>query len=914
MGRNMLRIGSLRLAVRMLVVLVAAVVICPCEPCYGGESVRVGADSVSSRLERQLWLYPQEKVHVTTDQSRYVAGDTVWLRAWVVDASTHRQVTASRYVYLELSDPFGAVVGRVKLREQDGRFPGYMALDPELAEGDYTLTAHTSFMEGPGSGYFFRKRLGVVSAYAGQVVPEVAFGLDDEGRVEMTALLRDRDGGKHWYESMSVTTKSGKVREWRKSDGERRVRLSDEDAEAGSVLLSVDNYRKYISLPSPGGGVDVTFHPEGGYLVAGEGCRVGVKAIDRSGRGVDVSGVVRDSSGVVVDSFRTVHRGMGEFSFVPSEGAVYVAEVGGVGYPLPPVVGGVSSLHVDNSRKSSVTAVAVGAVPEGSVLVVHNRGRAVYAGGAAGGVPVRIPREYLGEGVVQFLLVDGLGRALSERLAFNRAPKTAEPVVSLSDSAGGFRTVGIHFPAGMRGADVAVAVLDCGVAEPDSTVTIESQLLLQGDLRGHVEDAGWYFRHSGRDVDMVLDALMLTQGWRRYDVPSVLSGVYSEPSSAIEVGPEIIGVVKSRWRGRPMEGATVNILAPSIDYAGVAVTDSAGRFSVTDVDFPEGTKFVVQALNPKGENEHNFDVDEQEFPESASIAPESAELGAPEPDSDEGIDYGWRVSHVNGNMSVTLGEITVRRHKRKDPDDIYEILASRTFTTDDLERDHITSYEEALRKIAGLVFKDGSVIYRNFPVSFFVDGMPFLSSAENVSSGRGMSQSAGQGEIQNSTGGKYKGFGHVHVSSFAYREMDRVARTSLGMGGILSEFSSMYPIQNVKKIQFFKPNEALIFGGNSITKGGVIMVTMKDGSEWKGAPSIFIKAIAPLGYQKPAEFYTPKYELSESSDYLTRSTLHWIPVKLIDDSDMRLYIPSTINNVAVQIEGIDDNGNIISVH
>lgn len=92
------------------------------------------------------------------------------------------------------------------------------------------------------------------------------------------------------------------------------------------------------------------------------------------------------------------------------------------------------------------------------------------------------------------------------------------------------------------------------------------------------------------------------------------------------------------------------------------------------------------------------------------------------------------------------------------------------------------------------------------------------------------------------------------------------------------------------------------------------MVTMKDGSEWKGAPSIFIKAISPLGYQKPAEFYVPKYEFNGSDNVLTRSTLYWIPVKLIDDSDMRLYIPSTINNVAVQIEGIDDNGNIISVH
>ncbi|MDE6714982.1 MAG: hypothetical protein K2J74_00690, partial [Muribaculaceae bacterium] len=38
-------------------------------------------DSVQLRMARQLYEYPQEKMHVTTDQSRYVAGDTVWLRA-----------------------------------------------------------------------------------------------------------------------------------------------------------------------------------------------------------------------------------------------------------------------------------------------------------------------------------------------------------------------------------------------------------------------------------------------------------------------------------------------------------------------------------------------------------------------------------------------------------------------------------------------------------------------------------------------------------------------------------------------------------------------------------------------------------------------------------------------------------------
>ncbi len=762
----------------------------------GGE---LPSDSAGVRMERQLWLYPQEKVHVTTDQSRYVAGDTVWLRAWVVDASTHRQVAASRYVYLELSDPFGEVVERVKLREMEGRFPGHLALDPELAEGDYTLTAYTSFMEGPGSGYFFRKRLGVVSAYAGQVSPEVTFGTDDEGRVEMTAVLRDSDGGNHWYESMTVTSRSGKVREWRKSDGERRVRLSDEDLSAGSVLLAIDNYRKYIALPSPDVGVAVTFHPEGGYLVAGEGCRVGVKAIDGAGHGRDVAGVIRDSSGAMVDSFRTVHRGMGEFSFVPSEGVAYVAEVGGVEYPLPSVRSDVSVLHVDNSRRSAVSAVAVGRVPDGSVLAVQNRGRMVYAGVAVRGVAVRIPREYLGEGIVQFLLLDGSGRMLSERLAFNRGAGIPKPAVSRGDSSENSRTITIRFPEGLRGSDVAVAVLDGGVAEADSTVTIESQLLLQGDLGGHVEDAGWYFRRSGRDVDMALDALLLTQGWRRYDVPSVLSGVYAEPTSAIEAGPEITGIVKSRWRGKPMEGATVNVLAPTIDYAGTAQTDSEGRFTVTDVDFPEGTKFVVQALNPKGENEHNFEVDDQRFPESVVIAPESAELGTAEMDTDAVIDYGWRVSHVNGNMSVTLGEITVRRHKRKDPEDIYEILASRTFTSDEMEKDHITSYEEALRKIAGIIINNGNVTFRNRPVAFRVDDFPWVQSSGD---GDVKLESTREAQMMDKDG-RVVGSGsivNIRRNVAQARNVAIGAQLASAAGGQLGEFSASYPIDIMSKI------------------------------------------------------------------------------------------------------------------
>ena len=79
------------------------------------------ADSIASRMALQRYTFPQEKVHVMTDKPRYMAGDTIWLRAWVVDAATHQPVNASQFVYIELQNPLDTVVTRIKLRQRDGR-------------------------------------------------------------------------------------------------------------------------------------------------------------------------------------------------------------------------------------------------------------------------------------------------------------------------------------------------------------------------------------------------------------------------------------------------------------------------------------------------------------------------------------------------------------------------------------------------------------------------------------------------------------------------------------------------------------------------------------------------------------------------------------------------------------------------
>ena len=48
--------------------------------------------------------YAQERICIQTDKPYYVPGDTVWLRAHLMEADTNIPFSRSRFVYVELYD------------------------------------------------------------------------------------------------------------------------------------------------------------------------------------------------------------------------------------------------------------------------------------------------------------------------------------------------------------------------------------------------------------------------------------------------------------------------------------------------------------------------------------------------------------------------------------------------------------------------------------------------------------------------------------------------------------------------------------------------------------------------------------------------------------------------------------------
>lgn len=102
-----------------------------------------------------LMLMAQERIYIQTDRDVYVARDTIWFRAHLVDAATNIPSTSkyypsnrSRYVYVELHDvKADTLVERSMIRRNDeGVFANAIPLSESLSAGRYVLVAYTRYM------------------------------------------------------------------------------------------------------------------------------------------------------------------------------------------------------------------------------------------------------------------------------------------------------------------------------------------------------------------------------------------------------------------------------------------------------------------------------------------------------------------------------------------------------------------------------------------------------------------------------------------------------------------------------------------------------------------------------------------------------------------------------------------------
>lgn len=744
-------------------------------------------DTIAYRMEQQKFLYPQERVSVLTDADEYAAGDTIHMDVRLIDSSSLQASDLSRFVYVELTDPFGSTCRRVKLKNSGELMTGYVPLPSETPEGVYTLTGYTRFMESTGPDYYFTKPVYIYGS--GRPDKRPSFSFSRKGDI----LRLNADLGNDASPAViEVITSNGKTYSSLRKKRTSSFNLKKDEWEKGVVRAQIGNYGLFIPLPPDSTDLQIKITPEGGNLVPDIINTVGLRITDAAGRGIGLEGKIIDSNGDSIASLETDKCGFGSFKLAADIREKYYAVIAGKKYSLPDV-NNTATLQVNPQRKDIVSIVSVGNVPDDAMLLIHCRGNVIHYGSVKNNNTYTFKKSDLALGINEIYLLDSKLNTISRRLVY--IGEDTDLSLLLDADIPCFRTQAYSF---------------------------------------NVKKDNSLGRHS-------IDNIMLGTGeWNRYDISSVLKGVYDNPSAELEVGGEISGIVKSRWRGKPLADAEVSVISSDIDYWNSTKTDSDGRFILNGVDWPEGTRFVVKVVNANGDYEDNYAVEDDSFPKVNHIVP-----------AFEGDVYVVKELDnldIKDRLSKWLDEVEVTAMARKEEDDditkIYEIIGGRTVDQDYFDSRAITTYEAAIRAFPGLIIQNGKVICsgggRGKDVELWVDGVKWVTPYDSSGAGTGVSIARRQAAINTAN----IMTGRLLPSDLALAQYESTQST-------LSDLAASFPFHNVDKIIYLRPATALIVSNHAGFAGGALMIYTKNKNPQKHTDfDLHLKVISPLGYQK----------------------------------------------------------------
>ena len=104
----------------------------------------------------------QEKLFLHTDREVYVAGETLWFKAYAVDGTFHKPLRMSKVLYLELIDQNKKSVVQKKIDLVNGKASGSILI-PDL-NGKYLIRAYTRWMRNSDPSFFFQKTITIIGS------------------------------------------------------------------------------------------------------------------------------------------------------------------------------------------------------------------------------------------------------------------------------------------------------------------------------------------------------------------------------------------------------------------------------------------------------------------------------------------------------------------------------------------------------------------------------------------------------------------------------------------------------------------------------------------------------------------------------------------------------------------------------
>lgn len=834
-----------------------------------------------------------ENIYVQTDKPYYVAEDTIWLKVFVVNAQL-LQPSPSNFVYVELINRQNEVQNRIKLKRESAGFQGYIKLNENILSGEYALRAYTNWMRNEAPEYFFQKNITIERVKQMPQLLTMKYIPVEGDRLQAVATYTYSEGsaikdrridftyskdGRKYRKNYSVTDHKGEIR--------FNIRLNEEKPDKQMLTATIYDEKWIMSheqkfvVPNLKKDFDVQFFPESGTLLTETLQSVAFKAIGPDGLCVHVTGKVISEGGNEITEIHTLHNGMGKFALLAHKDSTYYAVVAnreGVEkkFKLPEArtegialqlntKGGNCLYSIENHTPYSTDSLFLIAHTRGIISATRQLSEEKKNGKFS---LIQCP-----EGILNVAVVNRTGNVFCERMLYvRRAHDPAMQVETNSLEYGKREKVGMTLSTGQKG-EFALSVTDAEVVKWDSLGNhIISQLLLKSEIKGYIENPGYYFTSDNKVVNEHLDLLMLTQGWRRYNLPDILQERIPEMEMPLERGQALSGRVKPLLR-KKMKGAEIVGFTDKLK-AVQAKVDASGNYVFEGIEFPDSTAFTINAVNKKGKAKGIMI-----YP-SPEIFPDTKNLFIPNP-------Y---------NMAKVETHLNLYKERYAQNDISKEIVLDDIVVTQ--------KYISQTGKLAG-------------EFAAYADYVVTEKTIEEEYKNKSVADI-----IQTAIMARFPGITMVEEDRFWYR--GKPLRFAVDMKLILYDELRYYMAEEIASISFFKeasevplyvPVYDKIKTAQMNKYRGVILIELKKGgTAHYFRPSLGLATLYPLGYQKPAEFYSPKYDVADSlqtakTDF--RTTIYWNP-KIQTDSTghatVSFYTTDMGHDMEYVLEGITENG------
>ena len=446
-------------------------------------------------------LYPQEKAFLHFDNTAYFSGETMWFSANVVDATTG-DTARSKVLYVELLSPTGVVLQQQKLNVVDGRCHGAFPLvDVSVKEAN----AKRGVMGYP-SGYY------EVRAYTRSMLNFDAHGCFS--RVFPIYETPEKEGD---YDN--PTMKQYRRKEEIRPEAKRTKAFNME------------------------------FFPEGGHLIIGMENRIAFKATDEEGKGVAIDGVTIEDERIAVSP---QHLGMGYFMYTPHEKrskASILYDGMEHSFALPEAEAYGHTIQVCREADDTLRITVSTSLPDTASLlgmVLMHAGKVEHIDTLTMHQPTQsktVATSGLPTGTYQLTLFDAEGTILDTRMLFINNGVRLSPITIRQDKAHykPFEKIKVRIETrGEKEQYLSLAVRDATDYGTGYDEDIRTYMLLSSELKGYIEQPGYYFEADDEEHRTALDLLMMVQGWSRYSLERMQQPIpttdihYTEESLVLE--------------------------------------------------------------------------------------------------------------------------------------------------------------------------------------------------------------------------------------------------------------------------------------------------------------------------------------------------------------------------------------------